>query len=70
MAKRGGGGKKTDEKPTPPKAPPHRLPAREAVVCERTFISPKGKRYRVLRTTEKDAYDPPDDEDKSGPRRP
>jgi hypothetical protein len=30
----------------------------------RTLTSPKGARYRILRTTEKDAYDPPDEEAK------
>jgi hypothetical protein len=29
-------------------------------------ISPKGSRYRIIRTNEKDAYDPPDDENKGG----
>jgi hypothetical protein len=41
------------------------LPDKETIVSERTFTSPKGKRYRIIRTTEKDPYDPPDDEDKS-----
>lgn len=33
------------------------LPAPENVVAERRFVSPKGRRYRILRTTEKDAYE-------------
>jgi hypothetical protein len=36
----------------------------ESVVSERVFISPKGRRFRILRTTEKDPYDPPDDQGK------
>jgi len=40
------------------------LPDKETIVSERTFISPKGKRYRIIRTTEKDPYDPPDDASK------
>jgi hypothetical protein len=42
------------------------LPDPESIVSERIFISPKGRRYRILRTTEKDPYDPPDDQDKKG----
>ncbi len=41
------------------------LPSKETVISERTFTSPKGKHYRIIRTTEKDPYDPPDSEDKS-----
>lgn len=33
------------------------LPANESVVSEKTFTSPKGTAYRILRTTEKDPYD-------------
>ncbi len=36
------------------------LPDAKTVVSERTFVSPAGKRYRIIRTTEKDPYDPPD----------
>jgi hypothetical protein len=43
------------------------LPDPATVVSERTFTSPKGKRYRIIKTTEKDPYDPPDDEAKGGP---
>jgi hypothetical protein len=42
------------------------LPDKETVVSERAFVSPKGNRYRIIRTTEKDPYDPPDDEKKGG----
>jgi hypothetical protein len=38
------------------------LPDPKTVVSERTFISPKGRRFRILRTTEKDPYDPDDTE--------
>jgi hypothetical protein len=60
---RGGKGQKK------PRGKPARnpgLPDKETVVSERTFTSPKGKRYRIIRTTEKDPYDPPDDGNKSG----
>jgi hypothetical protein len=46
------------------KAPNPGLPDPESVVSERVLISPKGRRYRILRTTEKDSYDPPDDRGK------
>jgi hypothetical protein len=59
--KREGKGK---PKPSPPPTPG--LPDKETIVSERMFTSPKGKRYRIIRTTEKDPYDPPDDENKSG----
>jgi hypothetical protein len=36
------------------------LPDPSAVVGESTLTSPKGSRYRVIRTTEKDPYDKPD----------
>ena len=36
------------------------LPARLSVLSERTFISPGKKRYRILRTSERDPYDEPD----------
>lgn len=50
----------------PPDAAPPRnpgLPDPKTVVSERTFVSPKGRRFRIIRTTEKDPYDP-DDNDK------
>ncbi len=34
------------------------LPDPKTVISERTLISPKGTRFRILRTTEKDPYDP------------
>ena len=49
---------------TPPGATPNPgLPDPKSVVSERIIISPKGRRYRILRTTDKDPYDPPDDQD-------
>jgi hypothetical protein len=33
------------------------LPDPKTVISERTLVSPKGARYRILRTTEKDPYD-------------
>lgn len=33
------------------------LPDETAVVRATTFTSPKGKRYRILRTSETDSYD-------------
>jgi hypothetical protein len=36
------------------------LPDERTVISEQMFVSPKGKRYRIIRTTEKDPYDPPD----------
>ncbi|HEX2059330.1 MAG TPA: hypothetical protein VHK90_01185 [Thermoanaerobaculia bacterium] len=33
------------------------LPAKESVVEEKTFVSPKGKTYRIIRTTEVDEYE-------------
>jgi hypothetical protein len=36
------------------------LPAESSVLSERTFISPGNKRYRIITTSERDAYDPPD----------
>jgi hypothetical protein len=45
----------------PGKSPNPGLPDPESVVSERVFISPKGRRYRILRTSEQDPYDPPDD---------
>jgi hypothetical protein len=39
------------------------LPARSSVLSERTFISPGKKRYRIIRTSERDPYDEPDPAD-------
>jgi len=42
------------------------LPDPASVVSEATLRSPAGRTYRVLRTTERDPYDPPD---KPAPKR-
>jgi hypothetical protein len=34
-------------------------PTPETVVFESTFVSPKGRAYRILRTNQSDPYDPP-----------
>jgi hypothetical protein len=64
MAKRKGGRDISGETPQPGKAPNPGLPDPASVVSERVFVSPKGRRYRILRTTEKDPYDPPDQPNK------
>jgi hypothetical protein len=58
--------------PKPPARPPDSgsprnpgLPDPKTVVSERTLISPKGTRFRIIRTTEKDPYDPPDKDKKN-----
>jgi hypothetical protein len=38
---------------------PAGLPDESSVIGEKSFVSPKGGRYRILRTTETDAYDKP-----------
>jgi hypothetical protein len=40
------------------------LPAKSSILSERTFVSPGKKRYRIIRTSERDAYDEPDPADK------
>lgn len=35
------------------------LPDPASVLSEKAFTSPAGRTYRILRTTERDAYDPP-----------
>jgi hypothetical protein len=55
-------------KPKAPRARKRRagLPAPESVVSEKTFTSPRGTTFRILRTTEKDPYD---DQKPKGKRR-
>jgi hypothetical protein len=50
-------GRKRKSKPRPG------LPDPSSVVSETTLRSPAGRTYRVLRTTERDPYDPPDKPD-------
>ena len=47
--------RKPDEKEVPG------LPEEESVTGVEEFTSPKGNRYRILRTDETDAYDDPDE---------
>ena len=42
------------------------MPAIDSIREVVPFESPSGMRYRVLKTTEADAYDPPEDPKKSG----
>jgi len=35
------------------------LPAKESIVEEKVFVSPKGATYRILRTNEVDEYEEP-----------
>lgn len=35
------------------------MPKRASIVSEKAFRSPKGKRYRIIRTDETDPYDAP-----------
>lgn len=55
--------RRSDAEPPPPEgAEPARrpgLPEKASVVGSKTFTSPKGKKYRIIKTTEKDPYDPP-----------
>ena len=53
---------------SPPTTPPAKgkpgnpgLPDSKSVLYERSLVSPKGRRYRIITTTEKDPYDPKDD---------
>jgi hypothetical protein len=45
---------------TTPEQPNPGLPDPGTVVSERMFTSPKGRRYRIIKTTETDPYDPLD----------
>jgi hypothetical protein len=36
-----------------------RLPPPERVLSETEFVSPKGRRYRIVHSSEADEYDPP-----------
>jgi len=59
------GGRKKNSKPPPRKPaastsqPAKGLPAPENVEEIVDFVSPQGARYKILKTTEADAYDPP-----------
>ena len=42
------------------RAPRPGLPAESSILAEKVFISPQNKRYRIIRTSERDPYDEPD----------
>jgi len=63
MAKRKGPRKPPRRTPPSPASRNPGLPDPKTVISERTFVSPKGTRFRILRTTEKDPYDPDDGDD-------
>lgn len=44
--------------PSPPQLRPG-MPARDNIQKVRDFVSPEGVPYKILETTEVDAYDPP-----------
>jgi len=46
-------------KKEPPRKPGRRrgLPAEKSIVAVKPFVSPKGKRYTILRTNEVDEYE-------------
>jgi hypothetical protein len=44
--------------PQPP--PQSGLPAPESIVSEAEFVSPKGAKYRIIKTSETDPYDKPE----------
>jgi hypothetical protein len=48
----GGGGRGSSRRKRKPPAP-------ESIVSATTFVSPKGRVYRILRTNQTDPYDPP-----------
>jgi hypothetical protein len=39
------------------------LPAKSSILSEKTFVSPGKRRYRIIRTSERDPYDEPDPAD-------
>ncbi|HEX8000399.1 MAG TPA: hypothetical protein VF528_18600 [Pyrinomonadaceae bacterium] len=42
-----------ESKPTPRAG----MPAQDSIISETTFVSPKGRTYRIIKTNEIDAYD-------------
>jgi hypothetical protein len=42
-----------ESKPTPRAG----MPAHDSIISETTFVSPKGRTYRIIKTNEIDAYD-------------
>jgi hypothetical protein len=39
------------------------LPPKSSILSERTFVSPGKRRYRIIRTSERDPYDEPEPAD-------
>jgi hypothetical protein len=58
MAKRKGPRKPAGKVPESVRPRNPGLPDPKTVVSERLFVSPKGRRFRIITTTEKDPYDP------------
>lgn len=54
------------KKPGKPAARPG-LPAESSILSEKTFTSPRNRRYRIITTTERDPYDEPDPAAKKKP---
>ena len=44
------------------------MPNKASVLSEKAFTSPKGKRYRIIRTDEIDSYDAPVSREEQGAR--
>jgi hypothetical protein len=44
------------------------IPKKSTIVAEKTFVSPKGRRYAILETDQSDPYDEPDPKAKKGPK--
>jgi hypothetical protein len=57
-----GKGKRRDPKrsATGHRAQSKALPNPHSVIVQKTFRSPKGTKYRILKTSERDAYDSPE----------
>lgn len=44
------------------------LPAKDSIISEETFKSPKGKVYRIIKTNEMDEYDEPVEPEDAPPK--
>ena len=51
------GGQRTERPPKDTGATRPGLPAKSSILSEKTFVSPGKKRYRIIRTSERDPYD-------------
>ena len=54
----GGSGGMSEGNPVSGKDP-SLMPSQEAILSKQVLVSPKGNRYLIVRTNEKDPYDPP-----------